>query len=150
MRISDWSSDVCSSDLLTTFLSGPFCTQILADLGAEVIKVEPPGGDSSRHIPPHFLDGQSLYFLGINRNKQSISIDLKTDRGRQLLLELIAKADVVVENFRPGVARRIGLDIEKITASRPQLIWASISGFGQTGPDSTKPAYDMRSEEHTS
>src|SRR3546814_4635635 len=112
MRISDWSSDVCSSDLkkrrdlavsrggqmsspgqplhgvrvldLTTFLSGPFCTQILADLGAEVIKVEPPGGDSSRHIPPHFLDGQSLYFLGINRNKQSISIDLKTDRGRQL------------------------------------------------------------------
>ena len=128
---------------LTTFLSGPFCTQILADLGAEVVKVEPPDGDSSRHIPPHFLDGQSLYFLGINRNKQSISIDLKTDRGRQLLLELIAKADIVVENFRPGVARRIGLDIEKITASRPQLIWASISGFGQTGPDNTKPAYDM-------
>ncbi|MCR5871209.1 CoA transferase [Sphingomonas sp. J344] len=128
---------------LTTFLSGPFCTQILADLGAEVIKVEPPGGDSSRHIPPHFLDGQSLYFLGINRNKRSVSIDLKTDRGRELLLELIAKADVVVENFRPGVARKIGLDIEQIAASHPRLIWASISGFGQTGPDSTKPAYDM-------
>lgn len=128
---------------LTTFLSGPFCTQILADLGAEVIKVEPPVGDSSRHIPPHFLDGESLYFLGINRNKQSVSIDLKTDRGLQLLLELIAKADVVVENFRPGVAQKIGLDIEKIAASQPRLIWASISGFGQTGPDSTKPAYDM-------
>jgi len=128
---------------LTTFLSGPFCTQILADLGAEVIKVEHPEGDSSRHIPPHFVDRESLYFLGINRNKQSIAIDLKTDRGRQLLLELIAKADVVVENFRPGVAARIGLDIEQIAASHPRLIWASISGFGQTGPDSTKPAYDM-------
>nr|WP_260481650.1 CoA transferase [Sphingomonas sp. J315] len=89
------------------------------------------------------MDGQSLYFLGINRNKRSVSIDLKTDRGRELLLELIAKADVVVENFRPGVARKIGLDIEQIAASHPRLIWASISGFGQTGPDSTKPAYDM-------
>ncbi len=128
---------------LTTFLSGPFCTQILADLGAEVIKVESPAGDSSRHIPPHFIDGESLYFLGINRNKQSLSIDLKADRGQQLLLELIAKADVVVENFRPGVARKIGLDIDKIAAAHPRLIWASISGFGQTGPDSTKPAYDM-------
>src|SRR3546814_16246949 len=104
---------------LTTFLSGPFCTQILADLGAEVIKVEPPGGDSSRHIPPHFLDGQSLYFLVIHRNKQSISIDLKKDSGRQLQLEPIAQADVVGEKFRPGVEREIGHDIEKITATRP-------------------------------
>lgn len=128
---------------LTTFLSGPFCTQILADLGADVIKVEPPEGDSSRHIPPHFLDGESLYFLGINRNKKSVAIDLKTARGRNLLLDLIARADVVVENFRPGVASRIGLDVTKITADNPRLIWASISGFGQNGPDSRKPAYDM-------
>jgi CoA:oxalate CoA-transferase len=128
---------------LTTFLSGPFCTQILADLGAEVVKLEAPEGDSSRAIPPHFVGDDSAYFLSTNRSKQSISVDLKQPEGLALAKRLISRADVVVENFRPGVAGRIGLDIEALRAAQPDLIWASISGFGQTGPWRDKPAYDM-------
>lgn len=128
---------------LTTFLSGPFCTQILADLGADVVKVEPPTGDSSRAIPPHFVGDDSAYFLGINRNKRSIVIDMKDAEGLQLVKDLIAKADVVVENYRPGVAARMGLVIDALRAEHPGLIWASISGFGQSGPLSEQPAYDM-------
>lgn len=128
---------------LTTFLSGPFCTQILADLGADVVKVEPPDGDSSRAIPPHFVGNDSAYYLGINRNKRSIVIDMKDPAGLQCVKDLIAKADVVVENYRPGVAARIGLLIDELRAANPQLIWASISGFGQTGPMADQPAYDM-------
>jgi CoA:oxalate CoA-transferase len=128
---------------LTTFLSGPFCTQILADLGAEVVKLEAPDGDSSRLIPPHFVGDDSAYFLGINRNKKSIVVDMKQADGLALTRRLILAADIVVENFRPGVAARIGLDIAALTAANPRLIWASISGFGQTGPWSDKPAYDM-------
>ncbi|WP_288251494.1 CoA transferase [uncultured Hydrogenophaga sp.] len=128
---------------LTTFLSGPYCTQVMGDLGAEVVKVEAPEGDSSRHIPPHFVNEDSAYFLGINRNKKSIAVDLKTPQGLQLVRDLMAKADVVVENYRPGVAQRIGLDVKAIRAAHPRLIWASISGFGQDGPDRNKPAYDM-------
>lgn len=128
---------------LTTFLSGPFCTQILADLGADVVKVAPPDGDSSRAIPPHFVGNDSAYYLGINRNKRSIVIDMKDPAGLQRVKDLIAKADVVVENYRPGVAARIGLLIDELRASNPQLIWASISGFGQTGPMADQPAYDM-------
>lgn len=128
---------------LTTFLSGPFCTQILADLGAEVVKLESPEGDSARAIPPHFVGEDSAYFLGINRNKRSIAIDLKSPAGLDLARRLIDQADVVVENFRPGVAAKIGLDPAAIHASNPRLIWAAISGFGQTGPWREKPAYDM-------
>ena len=128
---------------LTTFLSGPFCTQILADLGADVVKVEAPTGDSSRDIPPHFVGADSAYYLGINRNKRSIAVDMKLAEGLALIKRLIAEADVVVENYRPGVAKRIGLDIEALRSEYPKLIWASISGFGQTGPMSTQPAYDM-------
>lgn len=128
---------------LTTFLSGPFCTQILADLGAEVVKVEAPEGDSSRAIPPHFVGSDSAYYLGINRNKQSVAIDIKQPEGLELVKRLIAEADVVVENYRPGVAARIGLDIAALRAAKPALIWASVSGFGQTGPWRDKPAYDM-------
>ncbi len=128
---------------LTTFLSGPFCTQILADLGAEVVKVEAPSGDSSRAIPPYFVGDDSAYFLGINRNKRSIAVDLKKPQGLELIKQMIAEADVVVENYRPGVAKRIGLDIDELRASQPKLIWASISGFGQTGPMADQPAYDM-------
>lgn len=128
---------------LTTFLSGPFCTQILADLGADVVKLESPDGDSSRHIPPYFVGNDSAYFLGINRNKKSIAVNMKLPHGLVLAKNLIAKSDVVVENFRPGVAARIGLDVQALRAGSPRLIWASISGFGQNGPLSDRPAYDM-------
>src|SRR5690606_13684845 len=128
---------------LTTFLSGPFCTQVLADLGAEVVKLEAPAGDSSRHIPPYFVEGESAYFLGINRDKKSIAVDMKQPAGLALAKALVKKSDVVVENYRPGVAARIGLDVEALRAESPGLIWASISGFGQDGPLSDRPAYDM-------
>lgn len=128
---------------LTTFLSGPFATQILADLGAEVIKLEAPDGDSSRAIPPHFVDDDSVYFLANNRGKSSIIVDLKTPEGQDLARRLVASVDVVVENFRPGVAARVGLDPDLLCGEHPDLVWASISGFGQTGPWKDRPAYDM-------
>jgi crotonobetainyl-CoA:carnitine CoA-transferase CaiB-like acyl-CoA transferase len=128
---------------MTTFLSGPFCTQILADLGAEVVKLEAPAGDSSRAIPPYFVKKESAYFLGINRGKRSVAVDMKQPQGMALTRRLIDAADVVVENYRPGVLARMGLDIEAIRAARPPLVWASISGFGQHGPWRDQPAYDM-------
>lgn len=128
---------------LTTFLSGPFATQILADLGADVIKLEAPAGDSSRAIPPHFVEDDSVYFLANNRGKRSIVIDLKTPEGQDLARRLVASVDVVVENFRPDVAARVGLDPDELCREHPDLIWASISGFGQTGPWKDRPAYDM-------
>ena len=128
---------------LTTFISGPFCTQILADLGADVVKIETPEGDASRAVPPHFVGDDSAYFLGMNRSKRSVSVDLKNPEGLSLVKALIATADVVIENFRPGVAKRLGLDATELRLGRPTLIWASISGFGQTGPWKDKPAYDM-------
>lgn len=128
---------------LTTFLSGPSATQLLGDLGAEVIKVEPLIGDSSRDIAGPKVAGTSAYFLANNRNKRSIAIDLKSPRGLEVMQRLIADADVVIENFRPGVCARLGLDPQEVTASHPALIWASISGFGQDGPWRDRPAYDM-------
>jgi crotonobetainyl-CoA:carnitine CoA-transferase CaiB-like acyl-CoA transferase len=128
---------------LTTFLSGPFCTQVLADLGAEVVKVEPPAGDSSRHIPPHFVGEDSAYFLANNRTKRSVCVDMRQDEGQALVRRLIGEVDVVVENFRPGVPARLGLDIEGLRAAHPGLIWASITGFGLDGPWAKRPAYDM-------
>ena len=129
---------------LTTFLSGPFGTQILGDLGAEVLKVEPLTGDSSRGIPPHFIGADSAYFLGNNRNKRSIALDLKSVEGQGIARQIIASSDVVIENFRPGVcSSRLGLDVTEIRAEQPGLIWASISGFGQTGELRDSPAYDM-------
>jgi crotonobetainyl-CoA:carnitine CoA-transferase CaiB-like acyl-CoA transferase len=128
---------------MTTFLSGPFCTQILADLGAEVVKLEAPSGDSSRAIPPYFVKEESAYYLGINRNKRSVAVDMKRPEGMELTRRLIDAADVVVENYRPGVLARMGLDIEALRTARPGLIWASISGFGQHGPWRDQPAYDM-------
>lgn len=128
---------------LTTFLSGPFATQLLSDLGAEVIKVEPPDGDSSRHIPPHFIDGDSAYYLANNRGKRSVCVDLKQPGGVDLVRRMVRQADVVVENYRPGVAVKLGLNPAEATHNNPQLIWASISGFGQSGQWRDRPAYDM-------
>jgi crotonobetainyl-CoA:carnitine CoA-transferase CaiB-like acyl-CoA transferase len=127
----------------TTFLSGPFCTQILGDLGAEVIKVEPFAGDSSRSIPPYFVGEDSAYYLSTNRNKKSVAVNLKAEDGCRIARSLIAKADVVIENFRPGVMEKLGLPAEALCEQHPALIWASITGFGQTGPWKDQPAYDM-------
>ncbi|MEV1025255.1 CoA transferase [Streptomyces sp. NPDC050264] len=128
---------------LTTFLSGPSATQLLGDLGADVIKVEALGGDSSRAIVGPTVDGESAYYLANNRNKRSIAIDLKSPRGLAILNRLIAGADVVIENFRPGVTTRLGIDPHDVVERHPALVWASISGFGQDGPLRDRPAYDM-------
>jgi crotonobetainyl-CoA:carnitine CoA-transferase CaiB-like acyl-CoA transferase len=128
---------------LTTFLSGPFSSMLLGDLGADVIKVESLEGDSSRAIPPHFVGDDSAYFMSINRNKRSVALNMKDPRGLDAVRRLIASADVVVENFRPGVCKRLGIDPAEMTASNPKLIWASITGFGSDGPWRDRGAYDM-------
>lgn len=128
---------------LTAFLSGPYATQILADLGADVVKVEPPGGDASRAIPPHFIGPDSAYYHSVNRNKRSITLDLRQPAGQEVLNELADVTDVVIENFRPGVVDRLGLSYESLSARRPGVVWCSISGFGATGPYRDRPAYDM-------
>lgn len=128
---------------LTRVLSGPFATLVLADLGADILKVEHPnGGDETRQIEPSVL-GHSHYFMSINRNKKSIALNLKDPRGLEIALNLSRHADVVVENFRPGVAKRLGLDYETIREVNPGLVYCSISAFGQTGPDSKRPAFDV-------
>lgn len=126
----------------TRVLSGPYCTALLADLGAEVVKVEAPQGDDYRHIGP-FRDGESALFQLVNRNKESIVLDLKEPAGRATARRLALAADVVVENFRPGVAARLGIGYEDLAADNPRLIYASISGFGQSGPRADLPAFDL-------
>ena len=128
---------------LTRVLAGPYCTMMLSDLGAEIIKVEVPGtGDDSRAFGP-FRNGTSLYFITINRGKESIAINLKTEAGKKLLKDLAAKCDVVVENFRPGTMEKLGLGWDELKQLNPRLIYAAVSGFGHTGPDSRRPAYDI-------
>ena len=128
---------------LTHVLAGPFCTQSLQDLGARVIKVERPGtGDDTRAFPP-FLQGESAYFATLNAGKQSIALDLKADADRAILERLLIRADVLVENYRPGVMARLGYGWTDLHPRLPRLIYAAVSGFGQTGPDAGKPAYDM-------
>jgi glutaryl-CoA transferase len=128
---------------LTRVLSGPYCTMFLGDMGARVIKVEQPGrGDDTRAWGPPFVKGESAYFLGTNRNKESVTLDFKEPRGRRVLEQLIERADVLVENFRPGTMARVGLDYESLRTRCPRLIYASISGFGQTGPRRNQPGYD--------
>jgi len=128
---------------LTRVLSGPYCTMLLADMGARVIKIERPGsGDDTRAWGPPFLGAESAYFLSINRNKESVTLDFKRPEGRALLDQLIARSDVVVENFRPGTLAKLGLDYAALSAKRPKLIYCSISGFGQTGPRSKEAGYD--------
>jgi crotonobetainyl-CoA:carnitine CoA-transferase CaiB-like acyl-CoA transferase len=130
---------------LTQVMAGPFCCQLLGDLGADVIKVEPVGrGDATREATGHRLPhGESAAFLAVNRNKRSIAIDLQTDSGRQAFHRLARDADVVVESFRPGVAKRLGVDYASLRAANERLVYASISGFGQTGPYATRPGYDL-------
>lgn len=129
---------------LSRILAGPYATQILADHGAEVWKVEIPGkGDDTRHFGPPFQDGESAYFMSINRNKKSITVNLKSDEGIQIVNSLAEKADVVIENFRPGALDKFGLDADSVLELNPKLIYCSVSGFGQTGPWSRKPGYDL-------
>jgi crotonobetainyl-CoA:carnitine CoA-transferase CaiB-like acyl-CoA transferase len=128
---------------LTQFLAGPYGTQILGDLGAEVIKLEAPAGDWSRTLPPNFVGPDSCYYLSINRNKKSVVVDMKVPEGLALVRRLSAASDIVMENFRPGVLARLGLDYAAVSKESPGVIWCSISGFGQDGPDRDRPAYDM-------
>ncbi len=128
---------------LTRALSGPFATMILGDLGAEVIKLEDPRrGDDTRSWGPPFQGGEASYFLSANRNKRSVAVDLKAPEGRLLAQQLAAASDIVIENFRPGTAARLGLGYAELSEQNPGLIYASISGYGQTGPDSALPGYD--------
>ncbi|MCE9645967.1 MAG: CoA transferase [Chloroflexi bacterium] len=128
---------------LSRVLAGPYCTMVLGDLGAEVIKVEPPEGDETRGWGPPFAEGQSAYYLCVNRNKRDIVMDLKTDEGKRVLRELALQSDVLVENFRPGTLAKFGLDFETLHALNPKLIYCSITGFGQNGSMQDKPGYDF-------
>ena len=128
---------------LSRILAGPYCTMLMAELGARVIKVEPPkGGDDARAYGP-FVNGRSTYFASVNRGKESIALDLKADADRRIFEGLLAKADVIVENFRPGTMEKLGYGWEDLHAKYPRLIYAAASGFGHTGPNSKDPAYDM-------
>lgn len=127
----------------TRVLSGPYCTMILSDLGARVVKIEHPvRGDDTRHWGPPFVGGESAYFLSINRNKESLTLDFKHDEGRRVLDALLPRADVVVENFRPGTLASAGLDGARLLARHPRLVYCSISGYGHTGPRSPEAGYD--------
>lgn len=129
---------------LSRILSGPVCSMLLADMGAEVIKVEPPPlGDDSRQWGPPFIGGISTYFLSVNRNKKSLGLNLKAEDGRRILWKLIERADVLIENFRPGVLDRLGFGIDAVSMINPRTVYCSISGFGQTGPYKDRPGYDV-------
>ena len=136
---------------LTRILAGPFCTQMLGDLGAEVIKVERPriGDDTRKFAPPFLKDEQgketseSAYFLSANRNKKSVTIDYTKPDGQRLIKRLIAKSDVVVENFKTGTLQRYGLSYDDLKSDNPRLVYCSITGFGQTGPYADRPGYDF-------
>ena len=128
----------------TRVLSGPYCTMLLADLGARVIKIEQPGiGDETRGWGPPFVAGESAYFLSINRNKESVTLDFKSAEGRAIIDQMLPKCDVLVENFRPGTLAKLGLDYPTLAARYPRLVYCSISGFGHTGPRRLEPGYDL-------
>lgn len=129
---------------LTRVLTGPFCAMMLGDMGADIIKVERKDvGDDTRKWGPPFVEGESAYFLSINRNKRSLTLNLKSEAGKEVLWKLIDSADVLVENFRPGTMARFGFDYERVKARKPELVYCSISGFGQEGPASELTAYDL-------
>lgn len=128
---------------LTRVLAGPFCTMLLADMGAEIIKIEEPGkGDDTRGYPP-FIDGFSTYFGNMNRNKQSVTLDLKNPEAKNLFKDMVKKADVVIENYKPGTMAKLGIGYDDLKDINPKLIFASISGFGQYGPYRERPGYDI-------
>src|SRR6266403_1264325 len=128
---------------LTRVLAGPFCSMSLGDMGAEIIKVEEPGkGDDTRGWPP-FAGGEATYFMSVNRNKKSLTLNMKAPEGQAILRALIAKADVVLENFRPGTMERLGFGYDVLRKTNPRLIYCSISGFGESGPESSRPGYDL-------
>ncbi len=135
---------------LSRVLAGPYCALMLADMGADVIKIEnPDGGDDSRSFSVPNVDGHSIYFLSVNRNKRSVAIDLKATEGKAAFLKLVAKADVVVENFRTGVMERLGLGYETLKEHRPSLIYCAISGYGRDGPNVNVPGYDPVAQAET-
>jgi crotonobetainyl-CoA:carnitine CoA-transferase CaiB-like acyl-CoA transferase len=128
---------------LARFIAGPYCAMLLGDMGADVVKVEPPGrGENSRGFAP-FVEGESLYTMVFNRNKRSLTLDLRSDAGREVLRELLRKADVLVENYVPGTLEKMGFDWDTLHALNPRLIVTRISGFGQSGPMSRKPCFDV-------
>jgi crotonobetainyl-CoA:carnitine CoA-transferase CaiB-like acyl-CoA transferase len=127
----------------TRVLAGPFCSMQLGDMGAEVIKIEEPGkGDDTRGWPP-FVSGEATYFLSVNRNKKSLTLNLKAPQGQAILRKLAARTDVVLENFRPGTMDRLGCGYEALRRHNPRLVYCSISGFGESGPESSRPGYDL-------
>ena len=129
---------------LTQFMAGPFCTMLLADMGADVIKIEKPdGGDDTRRMGPPFLNGESAAFLGINRNKRSVVLNLKSEAGTDTFRRLVGRGDVLVQNFRPGTMERLGLGYEEVRALNPALIYAHLSGFGTTGPYKDRGGFDL-------
>ena len=128
---------------LSRAVAGPLCTMLLGDLGARVLKIEEAGGDEARSWGPPFVGEDSTYFLGLNRNKESGIFDLKDAGDLAVVRKMASRADVVVENFRPGVAERLGLGYETLRALRPGLVYGSVSGFGQEGPDKDRPGYDL-------
>ena len=129
---------------LTRVLSGPYCTMQLGDLGAEVIKIEQPGkGDDTRAFAPPYQGDEAAYFLSVNRNKKSITLDMKREAAKEVLWRLIESADVLVENFRPGAMDRLGFGYEAVEKRRPSLVYCSISGFGDSGPQKDRPGYDV-------
>jgi len=129
---------------LSRIIAGPFCSQILGDMGAEVIKVEQPGaGDDSRTWGPPFKNGESVYFFCINRNKKSITVNMKDPRGRAIIRELARRSDVLLENFKPGTLAKLGLDWDVLRQDNPRLIFCAISGFGRTGPAAERGGYDV-------
>ena len=129
---------------LTRVLAGPYCTMMLADMGADVVKVERPGaGDDTRAFGPPFVNGESAYFMSINRNKRSVTLNLKHDKALAILRQMLETADVVVENFRPGTMESFGFGYEAVHAFNPRLVFCSISGYGHSGPDAKLPGYDL-------
>jgi len=136
-------SDVRILDL-SVILSGPYGTMLLGDLGAEIIKIERPVvGEACRGMPPHYYEGESAYFIALNRNKKSMTLDLQTEKGREIFYQLTKRADVVFDNFRPGILERLKIDYDTLKEINPRIICCSISGYGHTGPFKDRPAFDL-------